>query len=329
VLAAAIRFTGFHIAIAYQKMHMEMVGIGMHREHHFVAFAVNKMFREFLCDLECQLMIEFSVVVGVKRDRHFVCEYRVRLVLAITFSIKFSRDENIVCKIISVAAKRGVQVVTGFDDTLATLFGFHSDHIQRRRFQLPDSLARCVININISERQSITVLCGNINECRVYHRVVNEFLKPFHQIHKLLIHSVDLSRGDIKAVNVYEIRRLIEIVSDVAQLVIQCFQGLVEAVNFYAGAFQHFQKKLGLAETAGGLLTVPKRKLGIRQADRKLIIALTHNFFFQLHHSIHFIFCDSFFLRRSCAAFFRRSCGAFFSRSCGCVWGRSREGTPS
>ena len=159
---------------------MNMVGIGMHCEHHLITFAVNEMLREILRDFECQFIIEFSVVVGVKRDRHLVREYSVRLVLAITFSVKFSRDENIVRKIISVAAKRGVQVVTGFDDTLAALFGFHSYHIQRRRLQLSDRLARCVVHINISERQSITVLCRNINGRHVYHWVINEFLKLIH-----------------------------------------------------------------------------------------------------------------------------------------------------
>ena len=47
-------------------MNVDMVGVDMHREQHFVTFAVNEMLREFLRDLECQFVIKFPVVVGVE-----------------------------------------------------------------------------------------------------------------------------------------------------------------------------------------------------------------------------------------------------------------------
>ena len=66
VLAAAIRFSGFHIAIGNEEMNVNMLGVRMHREHHLVAFAVNEMLREFLRYLERKFMIHFPVVIGVK-----------------------------------------------------------------------------------------------------------------------------------------------------------------------------------------------------------------------------------------------------------------------
>ena len=46
MLAPAIRLSRFHIAVADKKMHMNVVGISMHRKQHFVAIAVNKMLRK-------------------------------------------------------------------------------------------------------------------------------------------------------------------------------------------------------------------------------------------------------------------------------------------
>ena len=66
VLAAAVRFSGFHIAIGNEKMNVDMVGVRMHCKQHFVTFAVNEMLREFLCDLECKFMIQLSVIIGVE-----------------------------------------------------------------------------------------------------------------------------------------------------------------------------------------------------------------------------------------------------------------------
>ena len=98
----------------------------MNREQNLVTFAVNKMLREFLRDLECQFVIKFPVIVGVKRDRHFVSEYRVRLVLAITFSVKFARNENVIRKVVPVTAECGIQIITGLNNSLAALLRFHT-----------------------------------------------------------------------------------------------------------------------------------------------------------------------------------------------------------
>lgn len=48
MLATPIRLSRIHVAVAYQKMHMDMVGIGMHCEQHLKALTVYKMFREIL-----------------------------------------------------------------------------------------------------------------------------------------------------------------------------------------------------------------------------------------------------------------------------------------
>ena len=105
---------------------MNVIGICMHRKQHFVAFAVNKMLCEILCYLECQLIIQLPVVIGVKRDRHLVREYRVRLVLAITFSVKFSSNKNVISKVVPVAAERGVQIITGLNNSFTALFRLHT-----------------------------------------------------------------------------------------------------------------------------------------------------------------------------------------------------------
>ena len=66
VLAAAVRFSGLHVTVAYQKVRVNMLGVRMHSEQYFITFAVNEMLREFLRYLERKFMIQFSVVIGME-----------------------------------------------------------------------------------------------------------------------------------------------------------------------------------------------------------------------------------------------------------------------
>ena len=66
VCAAAIRLPGLHVAVRYEKVNMNMVGVGMHCEQHFITFAVNEMLGEILRYLECQFVIKFPVIIGVE-----------------------------------------------------------------------------------------------------------------------------------------------------------------------------------------------------------------------------------------------------------------------
>ena len=129
---------------------MNMVGVCMHREQHFIALAVNEMLRKILCYFKRGLVID--VIQRVKRDRHLVREYRILLVLRVTFTVQFPRDKYPVCEILTVAAEGGVKPLGSFPYTAFDLLLFPPEHIVRRGFQRPDRFAGRVIDIHIPER---------------------------------------------------------------------------------------------------------------------------------------------------------------------------------
>jgi len=90
MLTAPIRLARLHVAITDEKMHMNMIGICMHREKHLKTLAMNKVLRKILCNLEGCLVID--VIQRVKRNRHFMREDRVLLVLRVAFPVQLSRD---------------------------------------------------------------------------------------------------------------------------------------------------------------------------------------------------------------------------------------------
>ena len=128
---------------------MNMVGVCMHREQHFIALAVNEMLRKIPCYFKRGLVID--VIQRVKRDRHLVREYRILLVLRATFTVQFPRDKYPVCEILTVAAEGGVKPLGGLLHTAFNLLLFPPEHILRRGFQRPDRLAGRVIDIHVSE----------------------------------------------------------------------------------------------------------------------------------------------------------------------------------
>ncbi len=149
-LTAPIRLARLHVAITDEKMHMNMVGVGMHREQHLEALAVYEMLREILRDLESCLVID--VIQRVKRDRHFMRKDRVLLVLRVAFPVQLAGDENIVRKVLTVAAERGVKLSIGFLHTAFALLLLPTEDIVSRSFQRPDRLAGRVIHIDVPER---------------------------------------------------------------------------------------------------------------------------------------------------------------------------------
>ena len=150
MLAAPIRLARLHIAVAYEEVSVNMVGIGMHRKQHFKPFAVNKMFSKIPRYLKRSLIID--IIQRVKRDRHFVREYRILLVLRIAFSVQLSCNEYPISEVITVAAEGGVKSLGGFPHTAFDLLLFAPEHIVRRGFQRPDRFAGRVIHIDIPER---------------------------------------------------------------------------------------------------------------------------------------------------------------------------------
>ena len=167
MLTAPIRLARLHIAVAYEKMRVNMVGIYMHRKKHLVTLAVNKMLREILRYFKRGLVID--VIQRVKRDRHFVREYRVILVLRVAFAVQLSCDEYIVRKVLPIAAERGVKLGIGFLHTAFDLLLLPTEHILRCGFQRPDRLAGCVIDIHIPERHypSVSGLSRNADSLSI------------------------------------------------------------------------------------------------------------------------------------------------------------------
>ena len=131
-------------------MRVNVIGIGMHREQHLVAFAVNKMLRKILRYLKGCFVIH--IIQRVKRDRHFMRKDRVLFVLRVAFPVQLAGDEYIICKVLTVAAERGVKPLGGFPHTAFDLLLLSTEHIFRRGFQCPDRLAGRIIDIHISER---------------------------------------------------------------------------------------------------------------------------------------------------------------------------------
>ena len=150
MLTAPIRLARFHIAVTYQKMRVNMVGVCMQREQHFIALAMNKVLREILRYFKRGLVID--IIQRVKRDRHFVRKYRVFLVLRVAFSVQLASDQNPVCEVFTVAAEGGVKPLGGFLHTAFDLLLVPPKHIVRRGFQRPDRLAGRIIHIDVPER---------------------------------------------------------------------------------------------------------------------------------------------------------------------------------
>ena len=150
MLTSPIRLARIHIAIAYEKMSMDMISIGMHSEQHFKTFAMNKVLSEILCNLESCLVID--IIQRVKRDRHLVREDSVVLVLRVAFPVQLARDQNSIREILTVAAEGGVKPLGGFPRTAFDLLLFPPEHIVRRSFQRPDRLAGRIINVDVPER---------------------------------------------------------------------------------------------------------------------------------------------------------------------------------
>lgn len=74
-LTAAIGFSILHIAIADKKMRVDMIGIGVDGEQHFIALGICVPFRKIFRYLIRGYVVH--IIIGMKRDRHLMRENSV------------------------------------------------------------------------------------------------------------------------------------------------------------------------------------------------------------------------------------------------------------
>ena len=124
----------FLIAVAYQKMCMNMVGIRMNCKQHFISFAPKELSCKLLCHLICFCVTQFIVVFWMNGNGYFLCQNLFRLVSWIFLLVHFSCNNQTVSKIITITAKCIVKLIAGlFDTSFYLLFSF-SQNIIRSTF---------------------------------------------------------------------------------------------------------------------------------------------------------------------------------------------------
>lgn len=157
-LTAAIRLAVLRVAVAYEKMCVDVFCVGMNGEQHLIPFRVRVHLRKLPCDPIRGSIRNF--IIGVKRNSYLVRENV--LVLSRFQAVYLTRNKHIIREVVPIAPERHIEVRRGLYNAVFDLIAVSSKHIVRGIFKLPDRAAGRVIHIHVPERHSSSseIICA-------------------------------------------------------------------------------------------------------------------------------------------------------------------------